>query len=70
MKLSVMRSGIRDRQILIARELEYLDGNKSQLLTDKIDEVSRMLNALNQKLKAVHRGYPKVSLKGYTSIYP
>lgn len=39
-------------QILIARDLEYLDSNKSQLLTDKIDEVSRMINALNQKLKA------------------
>ena len=39
-------------QILIARDLEYLDSRKSQLLTDKIDEVSRMLNALNQKLKA------------------
>ena len=39
-------------QILIARDLEYLDNNKSQLLTDKIDEVSRMINALNQKLKA------------------
>jgi four helix bundle protein len=39
-------------QILIARDLKYLDLNKSQLLTDKIDEISRMINALNQKLRA------------------
>jgi four helix bundle protein len=39
-------------QILIARDLGYLDKNKSQLLTDKINEVSRMINALNQKLRA------------------
>ncbi len=39
-------------QILIARDLGYLDNSKSQLLTDKINEVSRMINALNQKLKA------------------
>jgi four helix bundle protein len=39
-------------QILIARDLGYLDNNKSQLLTDKINEVSRMINALNQKLRA------------------
>ena len=39
-------------QILIARDLEYLDNNKSQLLTNKIDEISRMINALNQNLKA------------------
>ncbi|PSB10077.1 diversity-generating retroelement protein bAvd family protein [Pleurocapsa sp. CCALA 161] len=43
-------------QILIARDLGYLDNNKSQLLTDKIDEISRMINSLNQKLKAVQRG--------------
>ena len=39
-------------QILIARDLEYIDLNKSQLLTNKINEVSRMINSLNQKLKA------------------
>ncbi len=50
-------------QILIARDLgyldvnksellTYLDVNKSELLTDKINEVSRMINSLNQKLKA------------------
>ena len=39
-------------QILIARDLGYVDGNKSQLLTEKINEISRMINALNLKLKA------------------
>jgi four helix bundle protein len=39
-------------QILIARDLGYLDNNKSKLLTDKINEISMMINALNQKLKA------------------
>ena len=39
-------------QILIARDLKYLDNSKSQLLTDKINEISMMINALNQKLKA------------------
>ena len=39
-------------QILIARDLGYLDTTKSKLLTDKINEVSRMINSLNQKLKA------------------
>ena len=39
-------------QILIARDLGYLDNNKSQLLTEKIDEISKMINAFNQKLKA------------------
>ncbi len=39
-------------QILIARDLGYLDINKSELLTDKINEVSRMINSLNQKLRA------------------
>ena len=39
-------------QVLIARDLGYLDISKSELLTDKINEISRMLNALNQKLKA------------------
>jgi four helix bundle protein len=38
-------------QILIARDLGYLDHNKSQLLTDKINEISRMINSLSQKLK-------------------
>jgi len=39
-------------QILIARDLGYLDTNKSQLLTNKINEVSKMINSLNQKLRA------------------
>ncbi len=39
-------------QILIARDLGYLDNSKSQLLIDKINEISKMINALNQKLKA------------------
>ena len=39
-------------QILIARDLGYLECDKSHILIDKIDEVSRMINALNQKLKA------------------
>ena len=39
-------------QILIARDLGYLDITNSELLTDKINEVSRMINSLNQKLKA------------------
>ena len=39
-------------QILIARDLGYIDNNKSQLLTEKIDEISKMINAFNQKLKA------------------
>ena len=39
-------------QILIARDLGYIDHQKSELLTEKINEVSRMINALNQKLKA------------------
>ena len=39
-------------QILIARDLGYLDASKSELLTEKIDEISKMLNSLNQKLIA------------------
>ena len=39
-------------QIFIARDLGYLYSSKSQILTDKINEISRMINALNQKLKA------------------
>ena len=39
-------------QIFIARDLGYLDNSKSQLLTDKTNEVYRMINALNQKLIA------------------
>ena len=38
-------------QILIARDLGYIDNNKSELLMDKINEVSRMITSLNQKLK-------------------
>ena len=39
-------------QIFIARDLGYIDHQKSELLTEKINEVSRMINSLNQKLKA------------------
>ena len=39
-------------QVLIARDLGYLDNNNSLILIDKINEISRMINALNQKLKA------------------
>ena len=38
-------------QILIAKDLGYIDNNKSELLMDKINEVSRMITSLNQKLK-------------------
>ena len=38
-------------QILIARDLGYLDNSKSELLMDKINEVSRMITSLNQKLR-------------------
>ena len=37
-------------QILIAKDLGYLEKDKSQLLMDKINEVSRMITSLNQKL--------------------
>lgn len=39
-------------QIFIARDLDYLEAKKTQILIDKIDEISRMINSLNQKLKA------------------
>lgn len=38
-------------QVLIAKDLGYIDNNKSELLMDKINEVSRMITSLNQKLK-------------------
>ena len=38
-------------QILIARDLNYIDNQKSELLMEKINEVSRMITSLNQKLK-------------------
>ena len=38
-------------QILIAKDLGYLEKEKSQILMDKINEVSRMITSLNQKLK-------------------
>ncbi|MEL6437935.1 MAG: four helix bundle protein [Cyanobacteria bacterium J06621_8] len=38
-------------QIFIARDLEYIDSKVSQLLTEKINEVSRMIHSFNQKLK-------------------
>ncbi|MEM8677559.1 MAG: four helix bundle protein [Cyanobacteria bacterium P01_G01_bin.67] len=37
-------------QVYIARDLGYIDGNTSQLLTDKINEVSKMISSFNQKL--------------------
>jgi four helix bundle protein len=39
-------------QILIARDLGYLNISNSELLTDNINEVSKMINSLNQKLRA------------------
>ncbi|MEO0928548.1 MAG: four helix bundle protein [Cyanobacteria bacterium J06643_13] len=38
-------------QILIAKDLSYIDNQKSELLMEKINEVSRMITLLNQKLK-------------------
>ncbi len=38
-------------QILIAKDLGYIENNKSQLLMDKINEVSKMITSLNQILK-------------------
>lgn len=38
-------------QILIAKDLSYIDNQKSELLMEKINEVSRMITSLNQKLK-------------------
>ena len=37
-------------QLFVARDLHYLSLEKFQLLDDKINEISRMINALNQKL--------------------
>ena len=39
-------------QIYLARDLEYLNTDKSDILLGKIDEISRMINSFNQKLKA------------------
>ena len=39
-------------QVFIARDLEYISLDKSNLVVSKIDEVMRMIHALNQKLKA------------------
>lgn len=39
-------------QIYIARDLGYIDTNKSNLLIEKIDEISKMLNSFNKQLKA------------------
>lgn len=36
-------------QILIARDLGYIDSKKAELLSDKITEISRMLNSLISK---------------------
>ena len=38
-------------QVLIAKDLGYIDNSKSELLMEKINEVSRMITSLNQKLK-------------------
>ena len=38
-------------QLFVARDLHYLSLDKFQLLDDKITEISRMINALSQKLK-------------------
>ncbi|MGD1921648.1 MAG: four helix bundle protein [Pleurocapsa sp.] len=38
-------------QILIAKDLGYIENSKSKLLIDKISEVSRMITSLNQKLR-------------------
>lgn len=37
-------------QVLIAKDLGFIDNNKSELLVEKINEVSRMITSLNQKL--------------------
>ena len=39
-------------QVYIARDLEYISLEKATLVISKIDEVMRMIHALNQKLKA------------------
>lgn len=39
-------------QVLITRDLKYIDSKKSELLINKINEISKMLNSLNQKLRA------------------
>jgi four helix bundle protein len=38
-------------QILISRDLGYIDLDKAQLLIDKINEISKMINSLNQTIK-------------------
>ena len=39
-------------QVFIARDLKYISKDKSILLVSKLDEIMRMIFALNQKLKA------------------
>lgn len=39
-------------QVYIARDLEYISLEKATLVISKIDEIMRMIHALNQKLKA------------------
>lgn len=39
-------------QIFVSRDLGYISLEKFEILDAKIREISRMLNALNQKLKA------------------
>ena len=41
-------------QLFVARDLHYLSLEKFQLLDNKINEISRMINALNQKLTTNH----------------
>ena len=39
-------------QVFVARDLQYISIEKFEILDEKITEISRMLNSLNQKLKA------------------
>ena len=39
-------------QIYIARDLGYLDESRSKLLIEKVEEISRLIYSLKQKLKA------------------
>ena len=53
-------------QILIARDLQYLALQKSELLLEKINEVCKMINSLNQKLKA--KSYEQMTFQFYTCL--
>ena len=39
-------------QIFVARDLKYISTEKFNMLDEKITEISRMLNSLNQNLRA------------------